>query len=162
MDDGNNQNINVNNNLWTPKKVSSIPYKKTDEGECFSHAPHRLFVSCYYNHLNNLCFSDHSELYRRRNDRAVLNLRPVLVCLLLEMEYSVGRFPVMRMETVITTTINDWHNNFHLESNVKLHAFCYNRAHQNWEPFVEFCTKDDVNYKPWEFIIKVKIITLGR
>jgi len=61
----------------------------------------------------------------------------------------------MRMETVITTTINDWRNNFHLESNVKLHAFCYNRARQNWEPFVEFCTKDDVNYKPCEFTIKV-------
>nr|XP_012219129.1 PREDICTED: vacuolar protein sorting-associated protein 13A-like isoform X1 [Linepithema humile] len=128
VDDSNNQNINVNNNLWTPKKVSSIPYKKTDE--------------------------DHPELYRRRNDHVILNLRPVLMCLLLEMEYSVGRFPVMKMETVITTTINDWHNNFHLESNVKLHAFCYNRAHQNWEPFVEFCTKDDVNYKPWELIIK--------
>lgn len=75
------------------------------------------------------------------------------------MEYSVGRFPVMRIETVVTATIDDWYNNFHLESNIKLHAFCYNRAYQNWEPFIELCTKDDVNYKPWEFIIKVtKII----
>ncbi|KAL6266414.1 hypothetical protein P5V15_003265 [Pogonomyrmex californicus] len=126
--DGNNQNANVHNNLWTPKKVSSIPYKKTDEGD--------------------------TELHRRRGDHVIFNLRPVLICLLLEMEYAVGRFPVMKMETVITSTINDWRNNFHLESNVKLHAFCYNKAHRNWEPFVEFCTKDDVNYKPWEFTIK--------
>lgn len=96
-----------------------------------------------------------TKLYRRRKDHVTFNLRPVLICLLLEMEYARGRFPVMRMETVIATTINDWRNNFHLESNVKVHAFCYNRARQNWEPFVEFCTKDDANYKPWEFTIKV-------
>ncbi|XP_011135861.2 vacuolar protein sorting-associated protein 13C-like isoform X2 [Harpegnathos saltator] len=128
-DDGsNNQNTNMHNNLWTPRKVSSIPYKKTDEGD--------------------------SELFCRRHDHVIFNLKPVLVCLLLEMEYSIGRFPVMRMEAIITTTVNDWHNSFHLESNVKLHAFCYNRAHQSWEPLVEFCTNDDVNYKPWEFTIK--------
>lgn len=75
------------------------------------------------------------------------------------MEHAVERFPVMRMETVVTITINDWRNNFHLESNVKFHAFCYNRARQNWEPFVEFCTKDDANYKPWEFTIKVTNIS---
>lgn len=102
-----------------------------------------------------MCCLGDTELYRRRYDHVTFNLRPVLICLLLEMEYAVGRFPVMRMETVISTTINDWRNNFHLESNVKLHAFCYNRARQNWEPFVEFCTKDDINYKPWEFTIKV-------
>ncbi|EFN86841.1 Vacuolar protein sorting-associated protein 13A [Harpegnathos saltator] len=95
-----------------------------------------------------------SELFCRRHDHVIFNLKPVLVCLLLEMEYSIGRFPVMRMEAIITTTVNDWHNSFHLESNVKLHAFCYNRAHQSWEPLVEFCTNDDVNYKPWEFTIK--------
>ncbi|XP_012533549.1 vacuolar protein sorting-associated protein 13A isoform X2 [Monomorium pharaonis] len=129
IDDGTNQNTNVHNNLWTSRKVSSIPYKKTDEGD--------------------------TELYRRRNDHVTFNLRPVSICLLLEMEHAIGRVPVMRMETVVTTTINDWRNNFHLESNVKLHAFCYNRARQNWEPFVEFCTKDDANYKPWEFTIKI-------
>ncbi|XP_077263954.1 intermembrane lipid transfer protein VPS13A isoform X2 [Temnothorax americanus] len=128
-DDGSNQNANAHNNLWTPRKVSSIPYKKTDEGE--------------------------TELYRRRHDHVTFNLRPVLICLLLEMENAVGRFPVMKMETVITATVNDWRNNFHFESNVKLHAFCYNRARQNWEPFVEFYTKDDANYKPWEFTIKI-------
>ncbi|XP_025991463.1 vacuolar protein sorting-associated protein 13A isoform X2 [Solenopsis invicta] len=128
-DDDINQNANVHNNLWTPRKVSSIPYKKTDESD--------------------------AELYRRRSDHVTFNLRPVLICLLLEMEHPIGRFPVMRTETVVTTTINDWRNNFHLESNVKLQAFCYNRAHQNWEPFVEFCTKDDANYKPWDFTIKI-------
>ncbi|EFN62404.1 Vacuolar protein sorting-associated protein 13A [Camponotus floridanus] len=128
MDDNSNQSANVYNNLWAPKKVSSIPYKKTDEGD--------------------------SALYHHHNDHVIFNLRPVLMCLLLEMEYSVGRFPVMKMETVVTVTIDDWHNNFHLESNIKLHAFCYNRAYQNWEPFIELCTKDDVNYKPWEFMIK--------
>jgi hypothetical protein len=103
-----------------------------------------------------IIFYSGSEIYLRCNNRVVFNLKPILVCILLEMEYPVGRFPVMKMETVITTTINDWYNNFHLKSNVKLHAFCYNRIHQNWEPFVEFCTKDDINYKSWEFIIKVK------
>ncbi|KYM95926.1 Vacuolar protein sorting-associated protein 13C [Cyphomyrmex costatus] len=127
-EDDSNQNTNLHN-LWTPRKVSSIPYKKTDEGD--------------------------KELYRRRKDQVTFNLRPVIISLLLEMEYVVGRFPVMKMETVITTTINDWRNNFHLESNVKLHAFCYNRARQNWEPFIEFCTKDDIDYKPWEFTIKI-------
>ncbi|XP_072752571.1 intermembrane lipid transfer protein VPS13A [Anoplolepis gracilipes] len=128
MDDDSNQNVNLHNNLWAPKKVSSIPYKKTDESD--------------------------SVLYHHHHDHVIFNLKPVLICLLLEMEYSVGRFPVMKMETVVTATVDDWHNNFHLESNVKLQAFCYNRAYQNWEPFVELCTKDDVNYKPWEFIIK--------
>ncbi|XP_011865236.1 PREDICTED: vacuolar protein sorting-associated protein 13A-like isoform X2 [Vollenhovia emeryi] len=127
-DDGSNQSANVHNNFWTPRKVSSIPYKKTDEGE--------------------------TELYRRRHDHVTFNLRPVLMCFLLEMEYAVGRFPVVKMETVVTATVNDWRNNFHLESNVKLHAFCYNRARQNWEPFVEFCTRDDANYRPWEFTVK--------
>jgi len=158
-DDGNNQNANLHNNLWTPRKVSSIPYKKIDEG--ISHHKRILFEICQL--FKQICifiayivhYLGDTELYRRRNDHVTFNLRPVLVCLLLEMEYALGRFPVMRMETVITTTINDWRNNFHLESNVKLHAFCYNRARQNWEPFVEFCTKDDVNYKPCEFTIKV-------
>lgn len=32
-DDGSSQNTNAHNNLWTPRKVSSIPYKKADEGK---------------------------------------------------------------------------------------------------------------------------------
>ncbi|XP_020288636.1 vacuolar protein sorting-associated protein 13A-like isoform X2 [Pseudomyrmex gracilis] len=128
MNNGNiNQNVNVHNNLWIPMKVSSIPYKKEEAN---------------------------SEQCSYHNDRVIFNLKPVLVCLLLEMEYSVGRFPIMKVETVITTTINDWYNNFNLESNIKLYAFCYNITHQKWEPFVELCTKDDVNYKPWELMIK--------
>jgi len=43
-DDGNNQNANLHNNLWTPRKVSSIPYKKTDEG--ISHHKRILFEIC--------------------------------------------------------------------------------------------------------------------
>ena len=33
-DDDGNQNTNVHN-LWTPRKVSSIPYNKTDERKHF-------------------------------------------------------------------------------------------------------------------------------
>lgn len=168
VDDGSNQNANVHNNLWTPRKVSSIPYKKTDEGEYVTYIIDIFYlnsVNCLYL-FKRICIFivrialGDTELYRRRNDHVTFNLRPVLICLLLEMEYDVGRFPVMRMETVVTTTINDWRNNFHLESNAKLHAFYYNRARQNWEPFVEFCTKDDANYKPWEFTVKVTNITV--
>lgn len=74
------------------------------------------------------------------------------------MEYSIGRFPVIKMETTITANVNDWHNNYRFESNVKLYAFCYNKVHQNWEPFIELCTKDDINYKPWEFTVKVRLL----
>lgn len=120
-----------------------------------------ILLSIYLNNLHFvfILLLGNSTLYHHHNDHVIFNLRPVLMCLLLEMEYSIGRFPIMKMETVLTITVDDWHNNFHLESNIKFHAFCYNKTYQNWEPFIELCTKDDVNYKPWEFMIKVaKII----
>ena len=55
VDDSNNQNINMNNNLWTPKKVSSIPYKKTDEGKCFAYTTDYLnFVDAV---IETICIS---------------------------------------------------------------------------------------------------------
>lgn len=69
------------------------------------------------------------------------------------------RFSVIKMESTITISINDWFNDFNLESNVKIHAFCYNMDYKNWEPLIDLCSEDDMNYKPWEFTIKVTFVT---
>ncbi|KOX79050.1 Vacuolar protein sorting-associated protein 13A [Melipona quadrifasciata] len=93
------QDFNMHN-LWTPKKISNIPYKKLHD------------------------------------------------------EYSMERFPVIKMESVITVSVNDWLS-FDLESSVKLHAFCYNMDYKNWEPLIDLCSEDDASYKSWELTIKV-------
>ncbi|KAK9294042.1 hypothetical protein QLX08_011233 [Tetragonisca angustula] len=124
------QDFNMHSNLWTPKKISNIPYKK----------------------LHN----DDSHLICEDNDRVLtLTLKPVILCLLLEIEYSMERFPVIKVESVITASVNDWPS-FDLESSVKLHAFCYNMDYKNWEPLIDLCSEDDASYKSWELTIKMR------
>ncbi|CAL7940918.1 unnamed protein product [Xylocopa violacea] len=126
-----NQNFNTNTNLWTPKKISNVPYKK----------------------LNN----DNSQLVYEYNDRVVtFNLKPLILCLLLEIEYSTERFPVIKIESIITVSINDWLNDLNLESSLKVYAFCYNTDYKNWEPLIELCSEDGATYKPWELMIKIR------
>ncbi|XP_024221985.1 vacuolar protein sorting-associated protein 13C [Bombus impatiens] len=126
-----NQDFNMHTNLWTPKKISNVPYKKLHD--------------------------DDSHLIYECNDRVVtFNVKPLILCLLLEIEYAMERFSVIKMESTITISINDWFNDFNLESNVKIHAFCYNMDYKNWEPLIDLCSEDDMNYKPWEFTIKMR------
>ena len=87
-----------------------------------------------------------------------VNLKPVILCLLLEIEYSTERFPVIKVESVITASVNNWLP-FDLESNVKLHAFCYNMDYKNWEPLIDLCSEDDAGYKSWELMIRVSNFT---
>lgn len=107
-------------------------------------------------------FTDDSHLICEDNDRVLtLNLKPVILCLLLEIEYSMERFPVIKVESVITASVNDWLS-FDLESSVKLHAFCYNMDYKNWEPLIDLCSEDDASYKSWELTIKVGTFTYNR
>ncbi|CAK9828583.1 Intermembrane lipid transfer protein VPS13A [Anthophora retusa] len=125
------QDFNMHINLWTPKKILNVPYKKLND--------------------------DDSHLIDECNDRVVIfNLKPLELCLLLEIEYSLERLPVIQIDSIITANINDWLNNFNLESNVKLHAFCYNADCKNWEPLIDLCSEDDTTYRPWELMIKMR------
>lgn len=91
------------------------------------------------------------------NDKVVtFDLKPLTVCLLLEIEYSTERLPVIKIESIITASISDWYNDFNLESNIKIHAFCYNADNKNWEPLIDRCSEDDVSYRSWELMIKVR------
>lgn len=80
-----------------------------------------------------------------------------MLYLLLEIEYSMERFPVIKIESIITISINDWFNDFTLESNAKIYAFCYNMDYKNWEPLIDLCSEDDMTYKSWELMIKVSL-----
>lgn len=102
--------------------------------------------------------TDDTNLVCEYSDRVVtLNLKPLKVCLLLEIEYSTERLPVIKIESIVTASINDWFNDFNLESSMKFHAFCYNADYKNWEPLIDLCSDDDINYRPWELMIKVGI-----
>ncbi|XP_026299715.1 vacuolar protein sorting-associated protein 13C isoform X2 [Apis mellifera] len=125
-----NQDFNIHTNLWTPKKISNVPYKKL--------------------------YDNNSHLIYEYRDRIVtFNLKPLMLYLLLEIEYSMGRFPVIKIESIITISINDWFNDFTLESNAKIYAFCYNMDYKNWEPLIDLCSEDDMTYKSWELMIKM-------
>lgn len=84
-----------------------------------------------------------------------------MLYLLLEIEYSMGRFPVIKIESIITISINDWFNDFTLESNAKIYAFCYNMDYKNWEPLIDLCSEDDMTYKSWELMIKVSFLIMN-
>lgn len=83
-------------------------------------------------------------------------MKPLVVCLLLEIEYSTERFPIIKVESIVTASLNDWFNDFNFESIIKLHAFCYNVDYKNWEPLIDLCSEDDSNYRPWELLIKMR------
>ncbi|KAG7205210.1 hypothetical protein KM043_018296 [Ampulex compressa] len=124
------RDYNPHSNLWTPKKVSNIPYKKLDECD--------------------------PDLYPVRNTKFVtVDIKPICLTLWIEMEYSFENLPIIRIATTIATTINDWYKECHLESSIKIHAFCYNGNCKSWEPLIDLCTKDDVHYKPWELNVKI-------
>ncbi|XP_017890538.1 vacuolar protein sorting-associated protein 13C-like [Ceratina calcarata] len=126
-----NQEYNIHTNLWTPKKISNVPYKKLND--------------------------DDSHLIYEWNDRVVtVTLKPLVLCVLLEIEYSMERLPVVKIDSVITASINDWLNDFNLESNLKLHASCYNTDYNKWEPVVDLCSDDDATYRPWELSVKMR------
>ncbi|XP_053983322.1 intermembrane lipid transfer protein VPS13C-like [Hylaeus volcanicus] len=126
-----NQDSNVHTNLWTPKKISNVPYKKLTDDD--SH------LACEY------------------SDRVVtFNLKPLVICLLLEIEHLTERIPVIKIESIVTASVNDWFNDFNFESSIKLHAFCYNADYKNWEPLIDLCSEDDINYRPWELTIKMR------
>lgn len=99
-------------------------------------------------------FDDNSSSVR------IFNLRPVGIHVVLEMEDTVERIPMIKAEIEIGATINSINDRYQLESNFKIHAFCYNASRGNWEPFIELCTKDDVVYYPWELTIRVKLIKI--
>ncbi|XP_076670615.1 intermembrane lipid transfer protein VPS13A isoform X2 [Andrena cerasifolii] len=121
-----NQDSGIHTNLWTPKKISNVPYKK----------------------LN--------DIYEYSDKVVTFNLKPLVVCLLLEIEYSTERLPVIKIESIVTASINDWFNDFNLESSIKLHAFCYNADYKHWEPLIDLYSEDDTNYRPWELAIKIR------
>ncbi|XP_078045899.1 intermembrane lipid transfer protein VPS13A isoform X2 [Augochlora pura] len=126
-----NQDFNAHFDLWTPKKISNVPYKKTIDDD-----------------LNLLC---------ECSDKVVtLQLKPLVISVLLEIEYSTERLPVIKMENIVTASINDWFNNFSFESSMKFHAFCYNADYKSWEPLIDLCSDDDTNYRPWELVIKMR------
>nr|XP_012154530.1 PREDICTED: vacuolar protein sorting-associated protein 13C isoform X3 [Megachile rotundata] len=118
-------------NLWTPVKISNVPYKKLMDDD---------------SHLNYEC-----------NDRVVtLNLKPLVICLLLEIEYLTERLPVIQMHSTVAASINDWFNDFNFESTIKVHAFCYNVDYKSWEPLIDLCSEDDATCRPWELMIKMR------
>lgn len=147
-----NQDSGIHTNLWTPKKISNVPYKKLNDSKCsdasnLCFAPSISFESY---------FTDDSNLVYEYSDKVVtFNLKPLVVCLLLEIEYSTERLPVIKIESIVTASINDWFNDFNLESSIKLHAFCYNADYKHWEPLIDLYSEDDTNYRPWELAIKV-------
>ncbi|XP_076222912.1 intermembrane lipid transfer protein VPS13A isoform X2 [Nomia melanderi] len=125
------QDFNAHFNLWTPKKISKVPYKKINDDD-----------------LSLLC---------ENSDKVVtFHLKPVAICLLLEIEYSAERLPMIKVENIVTVSISDWFNDFTLESSMKFQAFCYNADYKSWEPLIDLCSDDDTNYRPWELIIKMR------
>lgn len=102
--------------------------------------------------------ADDSHLNYECNDRVVtINLKPLVICLLLEIEYLTERLPVIQMHSIVTASINDWFNDFNFESSIKLHALCYNVDYKSWEPLIDLCSEDDTTCRPWELMIKVRI-----
>lgn len=85
----------------------------------------------------------------------IFNLKPVVIHLVFEMEETIERIPMIKAEMEVGATISSVDDRFQLESNLKIHAFCYNHNRGNWEPLIELCTQDDVAYNPWELTIRV-------
>lgn len=86
----------------------------------------------------------------------VFNVKPVPIHVLLEMEDTIERIPMIKTEMEIGGSFNSVDDRFQIDSNIKIHAFCYNASRGNWEPLIELSTKDDLVYQPWEISIKVR------
>ncbi|XP_076634172.1 intermembrane lipid transfer protein VPS13A isoform X1 [Colletes latitarsis] len=125
------QDTNIHTNLWTPKKISNVPYKKLAD--------------------------DDSNLVCEYSEQVVtFTLKPLVVRLLLEIEYSTERLPIIKIESIVTASVNDWFNDFNFESSIKLNAFCYNADYKSWEPLIDLCSEDDSNYRSWELMLKMR------
>ncbi|XP_015594990.1 vacuolar protein sorting-associated protein 13A isoform X2 [Cephus cinctus] len=117
--------------LWSQKKISCIPYKKVEEE-----------------------FLEKSIPYEMEDQCEVLELKPVSIDIMLEMEDTIERLPAAKANCEISITIKDWSHKFQMLTSLKLYAFCYNVEYGNWEPFIELCSTDGVYYRPWELVIK--------
>ncbi|XP_046422194.1 vacuolar protein sorting-associated protein 13A-like isoform X1 [Neodiprion fabricii] len=120
------------NDLWSQKKVSCIPYKAYRQDS---------FTRILFDDSNKQC--------------ETFQLKPVSICILLEMEDTIERIPVMMAQLEIDAFLQDWNYKFHMESTMKLQASCYNINAGAWEPLIEPCMKNDNVYKPWELIFRV-------
>lgn len=116
--------------LWTAKKVEKIPFKTLEE--------------------------DHPSKPKRRGRIKKVQLGTTKVHWQLEMEETAQRLPVVRAVTEFTGTIVGRGKGTNiLNSTFKVFALTYNVQHDNWEPLIEFCSRNHVDYKPWEVSIKV-------
>ncbi|XP_044592317.1 vacuolar protein sorting-associated protein 13A-like isoform X2 [Cotesia glomerata] len=114
--------------LWSPKKIFSVPCKRNSQEPAL--------------------VNEHSTQVR------IFNLKPVVIHLVFEMEETIEHIPMIKAEIEVGATISSVDDRFQLESNFKIHAFCYNHNRGNWEPLIELCTQDDVAYNPWELTIR--------
>ncbi|XP_043273461.1 vacuolar protein sorting-associated protein 13A-like isoform X2 [Venturia canescens] len=128
-----NQNSGNHIDLWSPKKVFVVPCK-----ESIPYAPMKRRLSI-----------------DRSNHVQVFNFKPVPIHILLEMEDTIERIPMIKAELEIGGTYNAVDERFQIESSIKIHAFCYNPSRGNWEPLIELSTKDDMAYNSWELSIKM-------
>lgn len=87
----------------------------------------------------------------------VLSLKPFEIHVILEMEDTIERIPMVKAEIELGASISSLNSTYKFDSSFKIHAFCYNASRGSWEPFIELCTKDDVAYYPWELSIRVNL-----
>ncbi|XP_048515019.1 intermembrane lipid transfer protein VPS13C-like isoform X2 [Athalia rosae] len=127
------QDFTPHNELWSQKKVACIPYK--------THRQDSLTRMLLDDSFNKQC--------------ETFQLKPVSFCILLEMEDTIERVPMMMAQLEVDAFLQDWNYKFHMESMMKLQASCYNVNAGAWEPLIEPCIKDENIYKPWELTFRV-------
>ncbi|XP_028982314.1 vacuolar protein sorting-associated protein 13A [Diachasma alloeum] len=124
--------------LWSPKKIFSSPYRGNPNGHWEMLSPPLPAIE---DPAVNLI--------------KILSLKPFEIHVILEMEDTVERIPMVKAEIELGASITSLNSTYKFDSSFKIHAFCYNASRGSWEPFIELCTKDDVAYYPWELSIKV-------
>ncbi|XP_011303575.1 vacuolar protein sorting-associated protein 13C [Fopius arisanus] len=124
--------------LWSPKKIFSSPYRGNPNGHWEMLSPRAPPME---DPAVNLI--------------KILSLKPFEIHVILEMEDTVERIPMVKAEIELGASITSLNSTYKFDSSFKIHAFCYNASRGSWEPFIELCTKDDVTYYPWELSIKV-------
>ncbi|XP_033208533.1 vacuolar protein sorting-associated protein 13C-like [Belonocnema kinseyi] len=122
------------NDLWSPKPVSHIPYKETEKD-----------------------FSSHSLASSECDSQIrVFELKPVSIQVQLEIEETAERISIIKAESEISGTISDWDSsNFQMQSSLKLYVYCYNVNTKTWEPFIGLCPTNDGHYLPWILTFKM-------
>lgn len=148
--------------LWRPKEISRILYVETPKDSKKKKVLNFAKMHCLKNLILFLSsvFLDYNyrknSLSNRSKKVRVCEVKSTSIEVLFVLEETLQKVPIFRSNFEVRGSINDWNEQFQMQFDVSVCAFCYDVNQNKWEPLIELCENHHSNqYKPWEITFRV-------